>query len=737
MTKPAMKPMPQPLRRWAHPCLLATIWPLWPAQAAEPLPPQRVEIRATAAAERAADLAGRQVVGRDELLRHGDTRLADALARVPGVSVDGRGSTTALTLGGLGDGRTLLLINGEPAPPGFSLDSLPLDSLERVEIVRGATVQSAQAIAGSINLVTRRAAAVAARDLKFSLASQWGRPQATLTLNLGDKLGAATWGLGLVASSERQHWPATYLQQRVAEDTGELTQRTRTHKVEQDHTDALALNPRWSWARSGDDGSRWQLSTDHSLRYGVSRGGVYDRRTPLDGPPPAQQRSDMALNYDRLFWRGRLQAQHHAADGARSEARLNLTHARRAQDARLLGYDFVPRLVQDSAVQGTATDQSAVLNLRHQRPIGAAHRLDIGLEWEQARRQEDRVQTEQPLPGGRPPDNLDERFDADVQRQALYLQDDWALGAWGEAQLGLRLERLHTDSAGNVFDRVQQAHRLIGPVVRWSHTPAGEAGTFKLGLSRGFRLPTPRDVMPRRYVPVEVSATSPAFTGNPQLQPERAWSLDGSWQRKLAAAKGQVVVSAALRRIDDVILDQLIVQPGVASAPWLLQRFNGGRAWAASLELEASGQTPTPLAAQAPLRWQASLALNRSRLQDVAGPQAALAGQAPWQLKLDLTQALSPTLSAQLGLRAQGRAVADQPSERRLETRARHSVDASLSWQPQPRHLWRLSASPLVASDAVDYKAVHVIEDGHPVRYRASEAWQRGVLWRIGYERPI
>ncbi|MBT9486264.1 MAG: TonB-dependent receptor [Rubrivivax sp.] len=734
MSKPEKKWWRHPLCRAVWPCLLATAWP---AGAAEPEATQRLEIRGTAAVERRADLAGRQVVGRDELLRHGDTRLADALARVPGVSVDGRGSATALKLGGLGDGRTLLLVNGEPVPQGFSLDSLPLDSLERVEIVRGATVQAAQAIAGTINLVTRRTATVAARDIKLSLASQWGRPQATLTLNLGDKAGAATWGLGLVASSERQHWPATILQQRLAVDTGELTQRTRTHKVEQDHTDALAVNPRWSWAHTGGDGSQWQLSTDHSLRYGQSRGGVYDRRTPLDGPLPAQQRSDMALNYDRLFWRGRLQAQHQAADGARTEARLNFTHSRRAQDARLLGVDFVPQLVQDSAVVGTATDQSVVMHLRHQRPIGPDHRLDLGLEWEHARRGEDRVQTEQVLPGGRPPENLDERFDANVQRQAMFVQDEWTLGAGGEAQLGLRLERLHTDSAGNVFDRVQQSHRLVGPVARWSITPAGDAGTFKLGLSRGFRLPTPRDVMPRRYVPVEVSPTAPAFTGNPQLQPERAWSLDTSWQRKLAAVKGQFVASAALRRIDDVILDRLIVQPGVASAPWLLQRFNGGRAWAASLELEASGQTATPLVAAAPLRWQASLALHQSRLQHVAGPQPALPGQAPWQLKLDLTQALSATLTAQLGLRAQGRAVADQPSDRRLETRARHSVDASLSWQPQPRHLWRLSASPLVASDAVDDKAVRVIENGRPVLYRASEAWQRGVLWRLAYERPI
>lgn len=729
---------PSPMRRRAA---WPAVLPLWlaplPGTAAEPDAPQRVEIRADAAAQRRADLAGRQVVGRDELLRHGDTRLADALARVPGLSVDGRGTGTALKLGGLGDGRTLLLINGEPAPQGFALDSLALDSVERVEIVRGATVQTAQAIAGTINLVTRRADTPASRDIKLSLGSQWGRPQTSVALNLGDRAGAATWGLGVVASSERLRWPATFTQLRVDEASGTTTQRTRTDKTEYDHTDALSLNPRWAWTQRTADGSQWQVGTDHSLRYAVSRGGVSDRRTPLAGPPPAQQASEMALNYDRLFWRGRLQARHQGADGTRTEARLNVTHSRRDQDSRAQGFDFVPRLVQDSVVQGNAVDQSAVFNLNHQRPLGQAHRLDLGFEWEQARRREDRVQTEQALPGGRPPDNLDERYDARVQRQALYLQDDWSLDTWGEAQLGLRLEQLHTDSEGNVFDAVRQSHRLVGPVLRWSLTPAGGADTVKLGLSRGFRLPTPRDVMPRRYVPIEVSPTAPAFTGNPDLRPERAWSLDASWHRKLQAVKGQFVASAALRRIDDVILDRLVVQPEVASAPWLLQRFNGGRAWAASLELEVSGQSATPLSARAPLRWQASLALNRSRLRQVDAPQPALAGQPPWQVKLDLTQALAPMLTAQLALRAQGRAVADQPSDRRVINLARHGLDASLVWTPRPRQTWRLSATPLTARDAVDEKSVRVVEGGAPVSYRSTEAWRRGTLIRLGFEMPI
>lgn len=704
------------------------------AQEPDAVPAQRVEIQSDGSAQRRADVSGRHVIGRDELLRHGDTRLADAMQRLPGVTVDIRGQSTELKLGGLGAGYTQLMLNGEPLPRGVALDSIALDSIERVEIIRGATVQSSQAIAGSINLVTRRPTAATAPEVKLQAASQWGRPQVSATLDLGQNLGNATWGIGLVLASEHQLWPATYVQERREGVDGTPTQRTRTDKREHDRTDSISLNPRLAWKHDKGADGLWQFSTDHSLRYGASRGGVADEREPLLGPPPAQQTSDLALNYRRLFWRGRVQALHREADGTQYEARLNLTHSSRDQRARALSYDFTPRLVQDTAVDGQAVDQSVVLNLSHKRPLGKSHRLDLGAEWEQARRREDRVQTEQNLPGGLPPQNLDERFDARAQRWALYLQDEWSPMDNTALQLGVRLEQLDTVSEGNVFDSVRQSHRLVGPVLRLSFQPVDGPGTFKLGLSRGFKLPAPRDVMPRRYVPIEVSPTAPAQSGNPDLRPEQSWSLDGSWQNKLPALGGELVLSASLRRIEDVMLDRLIYQPQVLNAPWLLQRFNGGRAWSLGLELELRGQAKHSLIAGAPLRWQASLALARSRLEDVAAARPALAGQAPWQIKLNLTQVLATGWTAQFGLDARGPALADLPSGRRIESEARRSMSAGLSWQPRPRRTWRFSVAQLGATDNVDLKSVRIVEAGGPVSYQSREAWHSEAVWRLALD---
>jgi outer membrane receptor for ferrienterochelin and colicins len=234
-----------------------------------------------------------------------------------------------------------------------------------------------------------------------------------------------------------------------------------------------------------------------------------------------------------------------------------------------------------------------------------------------------------------------------------------------------------------------------------------------------------------------VSATSPAQSGNPELRPERAWSLDSSWHQPVPALQGEWVLSAALRRIDDVSLDALSFRPQDPHAPWLLQRFNAGRAWTAALEVEWRGQSQGLGVAGAPLRWQASVALARSRLDDVVADRPALVGQPPWHLKLNLTQLLARGLTAQLGLDARGAAQADQPSGRRFETQARHSISASLAWQPKTGQTWRLSANPLGTTDAVDVKTVRVVEAGSKVSYQAREAWHRDTVWRLGFDTAL
>ena len=108
-------------------------------------------------AERRNSTASKIVIGRDEIDRFGDSTLGDVLKRLPGVTLQGRpGRGGAIAMRGLGNGYTQILLDGERVPPGFSLDSLTPDQIERIEILRAPTAETgARAIAGTINIVTR------------------------------------------------------------------------------------------------------------------------------------------------------------------------------------------------------------------------------------------------------------------------------------------------------------------------------------------------------------------------------------------------------------------------------------------------------------------------------------------------------------------------------------------------------------------------------------------------------
>ena len=76
---------------------------------------------------------------------------------------------------GLGGGFTQLLIDGQRLPPGFSLETLTPEQVERIEILRAPTAETgARAIAGTINIVMREGYRRQDNDLKLGPAWENG-----------------------------------------------------------------------------------------------------------------------------------------------------------------------------------------------------------------------------------------------------------------------------------------------------------------------------------------------------------------------------------------------------------------------------------------------------------------------------------------------------------------------------------------------------------------------------------
>jgi outer membrane receptor for ferrienterochelin and colicin len=184
--------LPHSLKKANHPsfrCSLIAGLFVGPSYAAEPKdtekpksPPvkeERIEVTGTAQQDRLSSTDSRQVVTRQDLLKFGDTTVAGALARVLGVSVvTAPGQSAEVRVRGLGSGYTQITINGDPAPAGFSLESLSTAQVERIEVIRSPRADTSQAIGGVINIVLRKAAPTqqkATREFRANLRSADGK----------------------------------------------------------------------------------------------------------------------------------------------------------------------------------------------------------------------------------------------------------------------------------------------------------------------------------------------------------------------------------------------------------------------------------------------------------------------------------------------------------------------------------------------------------------------------------
>src|SRR5690606_6048548 len=107
------------------------------------------------------------VINKDELLRLSSTNVIDALRQIPSLWVEeqgGPGGVTSIALRGAEANHTLVLLDGvqlnDPTNTrrgAFDLNSINIESIERIEIIRGAqsAIYGSDALAGVIHIITQ------------------------------------------------------------------------------------------------------------------------------------------------------------------------------------------------------------------------------------------------------------------------------------------------------------------------------------------------------------------------------------------------------------------------------------------------------------------------------------------------------------------------------------------------------------------------------------------------------
>ena len=244
----------------------------------QPTSVQRIEIagRQSATDLRRAARVAKQIYGREELDQYGDTNALDVMRRLPGVNVAAGGPR----MRGLGAGYTQILINGDPMPQGFALDQLSPSQIERIEVLRAPTAeQSAQAIAGTINIILKEAPRRSQRDLRLGMSDGTLRPMGNANLTLGETRGP--WALALpVSFFEWQRENRNSLQRRAPGADGATAQAEQTN-----------LQQVWGWGWNLGPRLNWKISDEQSLALASflqkgywNNSATYDNRVIAGNP---------------------------------------------------------------------------------------------------------------------------------------------------------------------------------------------------------------------------------------------------------------------------------------------------------------------------------------------------------------------------------------------------------------------------------------------------------------------
>ena len=613
----------------------------------------RVEVTGPGAGElRRNDTAGKIVVGRDELLQYGDSALSGVLKRLPGLSVAG----SEVRMRGLGAGYTQILINGDPAPPGFAVDTLAPELIERIEIMRTTSAEfSAQAVAGSINIVLRKGAGRAQRDLKLQAEhDQRWNPGATVQLSGRD--GGYSYSVAGTLSRTGYDNGAR-IRETLAGADGSNGSNDEPHAVSTQRVfderylgsiTKASLAPRLNWTLDGGDTISWQSLLD--VARIDNHGG--SRETTLQGAPTRSPVSTYSSRIHNDALRSDASWTHRTDGDGKLTVKAGININQRDIDYAFHGADAnsVPWLVRK--VTSSASDNSAASSGKYLTPLWPGHSFGAGWDGSFTRRRETRLQQDS-TPQGAPLYTLDQDYTADVKRVALYAQDEWDVTPRLQAYLGLRWEGLDTGTMGRAMDKVQSRSSVWSPVLQtlWKLGQGErERDQLRFAVSRTYKAPLTRNLVPRRYTINNGNGpTNPDVEGNPNLQPELAWGVDAGYESYFGKG-GVVSLSAYARRISDVTVQRLF-QDG---ATWVSTFANGGRAESHGLEFDAKLPLSALYAGAPGIDVRANASRNWSRLDSVPGPHNRLAEQTPLTANLGLDYRMTAAWSTGFNFNYQG-----------------------------------------------------------------------------------
>ncbi|MBV8604372.1 MAG: TonB-dependent receptor [Pelomonas sp.] len=595
-------------------------------------------------AARRASTAAKIIVGREEIERYGDTTIGETLKRLPGITTGGRpGRGGDIRMRGMGNGYTQVLVNGERMPPGFSIDQIPPDQVERIEILRAPTAEyGARAVAGTINIVLREALQKRMNEWRLIESQEHGsrRPSASWTRNdkLDDHGGAYNLTVNAMRNEHNDDVASTAVTNVLA--TGQNGVVTN-----EGHNDAassgLHVTGRVQLKPTKDDSLSFQPFV--ALNAGSSA-NVYDQSQTLCSDDPASEIHCLGFDHATTATRqhsamARLMGQWQHRFDEDSKLELHLGGGWMGSHSHAFREEFLDDALsrtQDDTIASTHDSWNFTGKYSHR--LGDDHDLVAGVEAEGQRLDQTHVTLQDGLP--RPQlASFGDNVDATALRTALYAQDEWTVGKQWAFYAGLRGEGITTRSAASSYD-VDNRSMVWTPLLHalWKFDPKSR-DQLRASLTRSYRSPPLQSLValpginplypcPDTGLCGANVVNAPDQTGNPALKPEIARGVELAYE-DYPSLGGVLSANLFYRHIDNLIRTVTTLENVAwASVPrWVAQPQNIGVATTAGVELEAKFRLDQYWDDAPPIDLRSNLSLFHSRVDGIKGPHATLDNQ--------------------------------------------------------------------------------------------------------------
>jgi iron complex outermembrane receptor protein len=655
-------------------------------------------------AERRNSTAGKQVFGREELDRNGDTTLGEVLKRLPGVTLGGGrpGRGGDVRMRGLGSGYTQILLNGERAPAGFSLESLSPDQVERVEVMRGPVAEnSTRAIAGTINVILRDG--YQQRDIQLKLADSYERNLHTpnVSITVPGKVGSLTYTLSASLSKNRQK----DLGESVigdTEDDGDVVKLQHVEEHSSGSSENLHLTPRLSYKFGNGDTLNFQP-------FIMATRGDTDARSDLaqlaGAVPPEYNLALSQSHASSTMLRGFGNWLHKLQGAAKLDVKFGLGLAKRDSDTVRNQFNGAGALLDRFHDTDSTRDRGFNTGGKYSSPLGEGHLLAAGWDVETSRREQTKVGTDKN--GNAQFDDSGDNLTADTRRVAVFAQDEWDITPQWGVYMGARWEGIRTTSdrsAGTVSNTSSVFSPLLHGVYR---IPGAGKDQLRMSLTKSYKSPNVQDLIALPVLSRLNSATRPDRTGNPELKPELATGLDMAFEHYLGRS-GIVSASGFVRDIDNLIRRELSLKPGSAGPRWVSTPGNVAHARTKGVELEAKFQLAELMDDAPAIDFRSNYSRFWSRVDGVPGPDNRLDQQPKQTANLgldyrmkDLPLSMGASYNWTPAIRVQS------SLSQTVESSRKRVVDAHVLWKMTALTQLRLAAANLLADDATGSNLVY------------------------------